>query len=401
MSRPGITNEDVCGFLEKYTANTPKTVLKVFASQFMDILPDKNEFSRLDLMILANTLKNNFEYKNDADLGFGICNVVKNYDRSVLSFEELRSTVEDTSKNILELDIAAEEMAGSMDSLNSRMNNKCLFEFRKEYASLLSEVNKNLEQNNLSEVINYFNEAIICNPERSEAYFGLAGVYERQGYFEDAVDVLEMLVDSRPCDVIRSRAFLEKARCYIALGNPDRALQDLEQVDDNINEKYSLQKQCRSGYEILGKETIKNFMKKAYHCYLRPAFSYWKSTKKKKGAGSKEKNADDGFALLNVGEQVRELSYKSAKKRAVNRNEKGYVLHLESETETQEREINNLSDKCVIAKIEAEHYKARVVPLEQEYAKMKQKCSDQEARLIELQAKAQKIDEQVKILYGE
>ncbi|MBN1645381.1 hypothetical protein JW851_05100, partial [Candidatus Woesearchaeota archaeon] len=269
LSKPGVSEQDVYSFLEKYTSHTPKAILKIFAYNFTELLPDKNEFSKLDLMILSNTVKNNFKYKSDAELGAGISNVVKNYDRSVLTFEDLLDSVKSLRKVSPKLSSASKNIAHILSGLG----NGSLFEFRKEYKSLLNKAYADITKENIYSASNYFKEAIICNPKRSEAYFGLADLLAGNHSRANAFEIYTDLIDSNPCDIILSKAFLERAKCYVFVKDYDSALSDLEKVEDNVKEKYGLLKKCGSETG-LSSRSIRSFFKKAYYCYLRPAFSY-------------------------------------------------------------------------------------------------------------------------------
>jgi len=283
LSKPGISERDVFGFLEKYDSDIPKDSLRLFAHEFVSQVPDKNEFSRLDLMILANTLKNNFTYSDESEVGLGMSSIVRNYDRSVMGFDSLQESVRKISKNISELGVACDSISDMLLGLNNPAKS-CLLDFHNEYNSVLSAADNALADDKKGEAIHYFRDAIVCNPRRSEAYFGLAELLKHRMSYAGAFELFSDLLDSGPCDIIKSKVHLEMAKCYLFIDDYDSAFEELDKVDANITEKYGLIKQCRAE-KHMSSGKVRLFLSKVYNCYLKPGFSYYQSTVKKKGAG--------------------------------------------------------------------------------------------------------------------
>jgi len=276
LSRPGIVEKDVSGFLQKYSPSTPSLMSTLAAKYFMNSLPDANQFSKLELMILANVVKNRFK-PSDAEFCQGICKIVENYDRAVVSFDDLLQSVQKSSSPI---GSAVENISHELVQLNSGSNKSDLLAYKTEYHTLIAKAESAFEKKDLDSAHNYFQEALSLNKRRSEAYFGLTNVYARQGLLIDAASMLCELIKTVPCQPVISKACITKAVCFLRLGCVDRSLDSLRFADDSDIRKYELGRICSS---IIGSNSFVNntidFFKKGYYCYARPAFKYWMSTK--------------------------------------------------------------------------------------------------------------------------
>ncbi|MBD3204662.1 hypothetical protein GF327_10305 [Candidatus Woesearchaeota archaeon] len=276
LSKPGIYQNDILKFLENYAPNTAKSSLKLFAHQFMRAIPDRKQFSKLDLIVLANTLKNNFKYNDYTELGLGIYTLIKNYDRSVFSFESLLESVKNSEKN-LTLPQVCENISKMLFTLNQNTNGNALFEFQKEYNTLIDAAEYECCNGRISYAENYFREAIICNPERSEAYFKLASVLIlRTRKYSSIIKVYSDLISSEPCDIIKSQAYLERATQAALHQKIDTALNDLDKVRDDFIRKYQLLSWGWDGKKSKAEKFL-FFCKKIYSCYMKPAFRYYNS----------------------------------------------------------------------------------------------------------------------------
>lgn len=296
LSRPGITESSVFEFIKEYSPNTPALLSKLAASYFMDALPDANQFSKLELMILANTVKNQYS-PSDTELCKGICRIVENYDRAVMEFDELvESVVElNTVSGHEDIGSVSESICSSLVKLNAQSGRPSLSELKAEYRAQIVTAEHMLEKENYDGADKCFQYAISLNSRRSEAYFGLAGIYEKKEFFGDAIGILNKLITSKPCAPVRSRAYLLRARMYASLGNYELALSDLSEASNGDLYKYTLKNFClsQSGRVKSVKERIIDASKKGLYCYAKPAFSYWQSTKKKK-----RENISDSYNSL-------------------------------------------------------------------------------------------------------
>ncbi len=286
LSRPGISSTEVYEFLRKYSPTTPVLAARLAASQFMENLPDANQFSKLELMLLANTVKAQYS-PSDAELYKGISRIVENYDRAIVSFEDLLNSVAELNvkPDCSKIGRAAEVINKSLLQLNSESKKPSLFAFRKEYRAQIAKAERSFDKNEVDSAVTHFKEALVFNKRRSEAYFGLAESYQRKGLFADAMDILSELIETAPCKPVLSKAHLMRASCFLAVENPRAALEDLSHVDDSDSYKYRFKQLCHSTIDsISGLGAVadaKDTLKQGYHCYALPAFRYWRSTKKK------------------------------------------------------------------------------------------------------------------------
>lgn len=286
LSRPGISSTEVYEFLRKYSPNTPILAARLAAGQFMETLPDANQFSKLELMLLANSVKTQYS-ASDAELYTGISRIVENYDRAIVSFEDLLNSVAElnTKQGCSKISEAAGAISESLVQLNSESKKPSLFAFKKEYRAQIAKAERSLDKNEVDSAVTHFKEALVFNKRRSEAYFGLAESYQRKGLFADAMDILSELIETAPCKPVLSKAHLMRASCFLAVENPRAALEDLAYVDDSNSYKYRFKRLCYSAiYSVSGLGAVadaKDVLKEGYHCYALPAFRYWRSTKKK------------------------------------------------------------------------------------------------------------------------
>jgi tetratricopeptide (TPR) repeat protein len=278
---PGITKEDVYTFLKEYRPSTPDTVLKLISNQFMKVLPDSNMFSPLEIMILANTIKNNFTSNNDLEFCSSVATIVEKYDRSVLSYKDFLSTVRRVAGKNIKLFPASEEIKESLVELNKSSKQLPVYSNKKKYDCLLRKADESRKNAEDSEAQMVLEEAVLVNPGRSEAYFRVSEIYDDDNRFEDAVHVLDDLIAAEPCKPVLSTVYLKRADLFLARGNYNAALQDLNCVDNGDYRKYRIRVCCivESGNITSGKEELAVLAKEFFHCYVAPGLAYWASKK--------------------------------------------------------------------------------------------------------------------------
>lgn len=282
LSIPGITEEHIYEFIKEYSPKTPDAMLKLVSNQFMKFLPDENIFSPLEMMILVKNVRHNFVSNNDLEFCTGIANIVEKYDRSVLSYEDFLSTVNIVSRENIELTSAAEEIKKSLIKLNESYTKLPVYANKKIYDSLLRKAEKlNKKDNDYDYMV--LEEAILINPSRSEAYLKVSGIYEENERFEDAVHVLDELIEQRPCKPVLSEAHLERAYLFLHKSDCFMALQDLIFVNDSDFRKYRVKNRCfmESGDIKSSKEKFMDFVEEFFYCYVKPGLFYWSNIRKK------------------------------------------------------------------------------------------------------------------------
>ena len=279
FSRPGIIEDDVFDFLKQYSSDVPPAVIKLSSRHFINSLPDSNMFSQMDIMVLINTLKNNFDFKDYVSVYSGLCSVISKYDRSILSFNDLISSVKNTEESSLEKGV--KEIKGVLSNVSK---NSELLKYHKKYNNILNKAVNEKNNNNVKSAMLSLEEAVLLNPARSEAYFGLSNLYDFDNNSTDAVGVISDLIAKSNCEEILSNAYLRRAELSFYGGNYESALQDLKQVVDYDYKKYVWQSNCRNALKnnSLFKRTKQSFNKLLF-CMIKPGLRYYKSTKKKKG----------------------------------------------------------------------------------------------------------------------
>ena len=279
LSKQGITEESVRDFIQRYSPNTSTLAAHFAAKTFMDALPDSNQFSKLELMVFANTVKNHYSC-DDAEFCTGIYRIVENYNRTVMEFDDLQKTVVDfnTKKGYSRFSAVADIISKNLVQLNAQSKQQGLFNYKKEYRACISRAETAIKQNNYSSAINHFKEALVFNKQRSEAYLGLSELYQKQNFLVDAAETLDDFIASSPCKPILSKAYVARASCFVEIGNANAALSDVRRADNSQLEKYVLEDRCHS---MLNDNSIKkkavNLLKRGYFCYVRPALFYLES----------------------------------------------------------------------------------------------------------------------------
>ncbi len=283
LSRPGISEENVYSLLRQHAKDISPVVLKKLSVEFIDVLCDKNAFSRLELMILANTMKNTYNCKHDIILYTGLCRVLINYNREALEFNDLLDSIKDSNikQGYSKLAFATQEIKELLEELNKASNDKNILKYRDAYTKQLGYAKK---QSDLSYKLSCLKEAVLINPKRSEASFELSELYQSDGRLSDAITVLNEFIKTNPCKPVLSKAYCKRAGYYINLGEYEDALQDLENVNNNDYHKYCLKGICyaKLGLNKSFKETLKDAFKESFYCFVKPAWSYFKSTRKNK-----------------------------------------------------------------------------------------------------------------------
>jgi tetratricopeptide (TPR) repeat protein len=283
LTIPGITKDDIYKFLKDYRPKTPAAVLKLVSNQFMRVLPDANMLSKLEVMILANIAKRDFVSYNDLEFCSSISNIVEKYDRSVLSYRDLLSTIRRVAKKNIKLFPASEEIKDSLVQLNQSSKKLSVYSNKKIYDCLLRKADKFRKNEKDFEAYVALEEAILMNPGRSEAYFKVSDVYNDNDRFQDAVGVLDDLIVAEPCKPVMSAAFLKRANLFLSHGNYNAALQDLEGVDDSDYRKYRVRDRCvlESGRIKSVTEELAVLAKEFFNCYVKPGLFYWNNSRKK------------------------------------------------------------------------------------------------------------------------
>lgn len=278
LSRPGVEENDVYNFLAKYSDNFPPAALKIFSNMFVNVLADANMFSKLELTVLANTVKNNYDCDNDFVLFGSLIDILVYYSRNVAGFDELITTVKNLNKKsgYANLPVASEKIKKILKMTSA---NDHIFDFHDEYVDLLERADVFVSKGDDYDAVLSLEEAVLINPKRSEAYFGLSDLYQNADRPDDALAVLNGLIMESPCGMILSKAYLKKAELLAGKRYFDLALASLEKVSDGDIGKYRLKKLCsKNGLSF--KEKAIDFLKKAYFCYLKPGMAYYESTKK-------------------------------------------------------------------------------------------------------------------------
>ena len=276
LSKPGITEESVREFIQRYSPDTPVLASHFAAKTFMNVLPDANQFSKLELMVFANTVKQYYSC-DDKEFCTGVYRIVENYDRSVVEFDDLQKTVVDfsTKKGYSKFSEVASAISSNLSQLNSLSKKQGLSNNRAEYRISIAKAERAVKNNNYDSAVNYFKEALVFNKRRSEAYFGLSDVYLKQNFLVDAAETLDDLIASFPCKPVLSKAYLARASCFVVIGNAQAALGDVRKADSSQLEKYVLEDMCQSmlNQNSVAKKAV-NLLKKGFYCYVKPALSY-------------------------------------------------------------------------------------------------------------------------------
>lgn len=304
LSRPGITEKDAYELLQKYDGEIPAGIASILSKQFINTFPDRNAVSKLELLILGNTVKNVFNCGN-YELYTSLCNILINYNRAVLEFDDLIKTVKDSNSKTgySFADPASEQIKIWLNALNNtHSDGNKICEYSKEYVSLLSRADDFVAKEKDYDAVLCLEEAVLLNPFRSEAYFCLATLYTNACRHNDALAVLNELIAAHPCKPVLSSAYLRRAELCANNGDYDAALHDLEKVNDADIAKYRLKKSCYSacGIEAPAKEKVVNFLKKAYFCYIKPGLAYYASKKKMKPNTSLSTPVEEKLYLLRI-----------------------------------------------------------------------------------------------------
>lgn len=84
-----------------------------------------------------------------------------------------------------------------------------------------------LEKNETEKAIEFFKKSIAIDPEYLEAYFDLAGVYEKSGRFNDVIDTYNKIMSLAP-EALEAR--LNLAKIYLKNGRKKEAASEIDTI---------------------------------------------------------------------------------------------------------------------------------------------------------------------------